>query len=267
MNWDSGLWDTGFWDQPGPVVPATYFLVRTKHNNTSMKKNPYYPSRIASQANWLANYSIKLPIHGPILGLAAAEVSAAVNDAKWGHYILSEWVSTVRTFEPATTDAMDAALTGASEAAVTLPTFVAPPLPAGVVAAPAGLLNRIFALNIRSKATGTYTEAIGADLGIIGQEDTAVHPAPKVNATVEQGPDCQCVRIGFYKYGHMGIYLEGRRGAAWEFLAIETNSPYVDLRPLLNATQPEIREYRMRFWDKGTPNGDWTDVLKVTVSP
>jgi hypothetical protein len=29
----------------------------------------------------------------------------------------------------------------------------------------------------------------------------------------------------------------------------------------------EVREYRMRFWDKGTPNGDWTDVVKVTVSP
>jgi hypothetical protein len=28
-----------------------------------------------------------------------------------------------------------------------------------------------------------------------------------------------------------------------------------------------VREYRMRFWNKGTANGDWTDVAKVTVSP
>jgi hypothetical protein len=41
----------------------------------------------------------------------------------------------------------------------------------------------------------------------------------------------------------------------------------MDERPLLVAGQPEVREYRMRFWDKGTPNGDWTDVVKVTVSP
>ena len=33
------------------------------------------------------------------------------------------------------------------------------------------------------------------------------------------------------------------------------------------AGTPEVREYRMRFWDKGMPNGDWTDVVKVTVSP
>ena len=41
----------------------------------------------------------------------------------------------------------------------------------------------------------------------------------------------------------------------------------MDERPLLAAGTPEVREYRMRFWDKGTPNGDWTDVVKVTVSP
>ena len=27
----------------------------------------------------------------------------------------------------------------------------------------------------------------------------------------------------------------------------------------------ETREYRMSFWDAGEPNGDWTDVAKVTV--
>jgi len=70
------------------------------------------------------------------------------------------------------------------------------------------------------------------------------------------------VKLTFYKYNHMGVYIEGRRGTgAWEFLAIDTESP------LLVAGAPEVREYRMRFWDKGTPNGDWTDVVKVTVSP
>jgi hypothetical protein len=66
----------------------------------------------------------------------------------------------------------------------------------------------------------------------------------------------------------MGVYIESRRGTGdWEFLGIDTESPYKDERALLVATQPEIREYRMRFWDKGTPNGGWTDVVKVTVSP
>jgi hypothetical protein len=38
-------------------------------------------------------------------------------------------------------------------------------------------------------------------------------------------------------------------------------------RPLLNPAQPEVREYRLRFWDKGTPNGAWSEVQKITVAP
>ena len=40
---------------------------------------------------------------------------------------------------------------------------------------------------------------------------------------------------------------------------------YMDERPLLQAGTPEVREYRMRFWDQGTANGNWADA--VTVSP
>jgi hypothetical protein len=91
---------------------------------------------------------------------------------------------------------------------------------------------------------------------------------PKFLANIIQGMGQQAVSFTFYKYGHQGVFLESKRGnGAWEFLAIDIESPYVDERPLLVAGQPEVREYRMRFWDKGTPNGDWTDVVKVTVSP
>ena len=30
---------------------------------------------------------------------------------------------------------------------------------------------------------------------------------------------------------------------------------------------PEVRQYRLRYWDKGTPNGDWTEVATITVGP
>jgi hypothetical protein len=148
-----------------------------------------------------------------------------------------------------------------------LPTFTAPALPAGVTAALPGTLTRIFALIAKMKLSAGYTEAIGTDLGIIGSEATE-KTVPKFITEMLQGSGCQCVKLTFYKYNHMGVYIEGRRGTgAWEFQAIDTESPYIDERPLLVAGTPEVREYRMRFWDKGTPNGDWTDVVKVTVSP
>ena len=61
------------------------------------------------------------------------------------------------------------------------------------------------------------------------------------------------------------MYIELRRNAgACGFLAIDTNSPYDDDTALLSPLNAETREYRMRFWDAGEPNGDWSAVQKVT---
>ena len=233
-----------------------------------MKRQSYYPSRIGDQVNWLDNYANKLPIHGPTLGVSAADITASVNDAKWGNYVLGTWLTTVRNFSPSTTDAVDDVLTGQGDAAVVLPTFTAPALPAGVSVALPGVLTRIFTLIAKLKLADKYTDAIGSDLGLIGSVDNGSQTLPKFTATPQQGANCESVNLVFYKYGHMGVYIESRRGTgAWEFLAIDIESPYLEERPLLAAAQPEVREYRMRFWDKGTPNGDWTDVVKVTMSP
>jgi hypothetical protein len=263
MNWDNGQWDSGTWDQP-----SDYFSPQTKSNNrTKMRRQTYYPSRIGDQVNWLDNYAVKLPIHGAALGVIAGDITASVNDAKYANYVLGTWLSAVRNFSPSTTDAVDDVLAGGGSTPMVLPTFTAPALPAGVTAALPGTLTRIFALIAKMKLSAGYTEAIGTDLGIVGSAETE-KALPKFSAELIQGGGCQCVKLSFYKYNHMGVYIEGRRGTgAWEFLAIDTESPYIDERPLLAAGTPEVREYRMRFWDKGTPNGDWTDVVKVTVSP
>ncbi len=66
----------------------------------------------------------------------------------------------------------------------------------------------------------------------------------------------------------IAAYTESKRGAGgWEFIGIDTGSPYMDERPLLAAGQPEVREYRVRYWDKATPNGDWTASAKIAVAP
>jgi hypothetical protein len=264
MNWDTGTWDAGFWDSSPPA--SSYFQPQHKPKS-NMRRQLYYPSRIGDQDDWLDNFATKLPLHGPTLGVAAADVTAAVNDARWACYVLGTWLAAVRNFSPSTSDAVDDVLTGQGASPIVLPTFTAPPLPAGVTPQLPGALNRLFTLIARLKLSGTYTEAIGTDLGIVGAPETE-KPTPKFSAKAEQGSACQCVRLTFAKYTHQGVHIESRRGTgAWEFIGIDTESPYLDERELLVAGQPEVREYRMRFWDKGTPNGDWTDVVKVTVSP
>ena len=233
-----------------------------------MKRQNYYPSRIADQVIWLENYALKLAIYAPNLIIPPGEMSASMDDAHWCGFVLGLWLPAVRAFAPATTDAVDAVLTGTGPSAVALPIFTAIPLPGGVVPQKPGALMRVFAMVARIKLDPAYTVAAGTDMGIVGSEDTVVHSVPKFTTTLLQSGGSQVVKLTFFKYTHMGVYIESRRnGGAWELLGIDTESPYMDERALLAPGTPEMREYRMRFWDKGTPNGDWTDMAKVTVSP
>ena len=59
--------------------------------------------------------------------------------------------------------------------------------------------------------------------------------------------------------------INKRNNSAWEFLGIDTETPYDDEHPLLAANTAGTREYRLRFWDKGAPNGDWSAVQRVPV--
>ena len=132
----------------------------------------------------------------------------------------------------------------------------------------AGALNRIFALcAVIKKATG-YTVETGLQMGIVGEEDTSEATMPEFTIKVESGTGCQCARLLFKKFGEEAVIIEQRRaGGAEGFLAVDTSSPYLDERPLLVAGQPEVREYRMRFYANDQGFGEWTPWKSVTVAP
>lgn len=233
----------------------------------------FFPSRLAQQAIWLNNFKGKLPGHNATLGLPAGEVTAIVGDCLWLIYVIGSWLGALRTFGQSGTQYLTLIQTGTVGASpLAAPIFNVPAIPVGTAAVIPGALNRLFDFvqKIKAVAPPGYTDAIGEDLGIIGPEENPDdHPVPKFSLEGITGPGGTAqVRINFFKYTHQGVYLESRRnGGAWEFLAIDTERPYLDERPLLVAGTPEVREYRMRYWDKGTPNGPWTDVAKITVGP
>jgi len=257
---------------PGYVPPDSPSQPQTPQKTKRMKRQNYYPSRIADQVLWLPNYADKLPGHGTAVGLTSGEVTASVADALWLNYVLGSWLTAVRTWSPSCTAAVDAALSGTGSDPLTLPIFTAPDLPTGVAPAAPGALDRIFGTVQSIKTDKGYTDVIGTDLRIIGPAVPATpggdHSAPQFKLETVQGGAGQAVKITFRKQGHAGVYIESRRGGSdFQFLAVDTESPYLDERPLLTAGQPEVREYRLRFWDKGTPNGDWTDTAQATVAP
>ncbi|MEI7730116.1 MAG: hypothetical protein WCO56_11125 [Verrucomicrobiota bacterium] len=232
-----------------------------------MKKQKWYPTRAGDQVLWLDNFGPKYAIRGPQVGMLQANVDATVAGVRYLSHAISAWLPAVRAFGHSGTETLDLLANGSGPSALVLPVFTPPALPNGVVPVPPGVLVRLFAEVAEFKTKPGYTEAIGKDLGIVAAEDTSVHAAPTIHLETQAGQTCQLVKVVFVKYGHMGVYIESRRNnGAWEFLAIDTHSPYLDERPLLVASAAETREYRVRFWDKGEPTGDWSDVAKIAIS-
>ncbi|MBI5685746.1 MAG: hypothetical protein HZC54_11765 [Verrucomicrobia bacterium] len=243
-----------------------------------MRHQRYYPAPVGDQIVWLTNFMTKLPGHETALGLTGAYVDACVASCAFLIYVLKDWLPAVRTFNLAATSATETLAHGEGPSALTLPAFAAPALPDGVVAVPPGVLTpRLFDLVAQIKKMPGYTETIGLDLGIIGQEagvggdggaGAPYVPVPKFKVTVKSTVAGPQVVLEFIKHGHTGVYIESRVGnGPWEFLGTDTNSPYTDARPLQVAGQPEVRQYRMCFWDKSEPTNDWSDIASVTVGP
>ncbi len=231
-----------------------------------MPAQPYFPRREPDQIPWLNNYKTKIATHGATVGVTAPEIAATQADLTFYVWLLEIWHPQVEQDTREATAYKKLVANGGvpNLSPIPVPTgtlFPSPPAPQ-----PVGILKRLFAQIARLKTSAGYNEMIGQDLQIIGTESADTHLFPDFTTTVEDGPTCQCARLDFTKFGHEGVYIESRRnGGAWEFLAIDTKKPYLDARPLLVNGQAETREYRMRFWDGGEPNGDWTAVQKASI--
>jgi hypothetical protein len=76
------------------------------------------------------------------------------------------------------------------------------------------------------------------------------------------------VQITFATTSSRGIWIECRRRFGdWEFVTITSERPYLDVRPLLHPQHIEVREYRLRYFDRTAPGGPWSLLRKITVEP
>ena len=235
-----------------------------------MTRQRYFPNTVDARPGWFHIFATELAVANAVLGLPAPDVTAIIADAKFLEYAGGPWLTAAREFGPACTAALEDLYAGTGTVPCVLPVFTVPALPAGVVAVLAGALARIFAFVQTIKASPNYTDAIGLQLGIIGPADgtPGAQPLPAFTLKTERGTAGEAVKIVFKKYGRQGVVIFSKRGSGgWEMLAIDLSSPYLDDRPLLVAGQPEVREYRLQFYDDSAPVGDFTDVASATVAP
>lgn len=229
-----------------------------------MRKQRYFPSRTAEQIRWLGNFAEALPRYQSALELSDAELAALVADARYAAYALGGWLDGVRQFASVATAAVEHLLHGDVPAG--LPVFTPPPLPDGVAPVAPGALERIFRTVQRLKHAPNFGNTIATDLGLTTTNNTPDRPTPQFTQKIvrtEAGPQ---VQLRFCKYRHPGVWIECRwADGHTEVPGIAGASVWLDPRSLRTPGQPEMREYRMRFYKDSAPTGDWTPWKSITV--
>lgn len=250
---------------PGYVPPIS--VPNQPHaKKTKMKRQRYFPTKIAQQIIWLENFRSKLATYTTALGLSAPQVTDAIADARWMVYLLLNWQPAARAWALATTDTVTLAESGDGTTAMTLPVFTPPTPPAGVVPVKPGALNRIFALVNTINQSGGYTEAIGSDLGTIGAQDSGpdfTTLQPSFTVILQSGLPF----LGWTWEGNSAFLdmaeLEVNRGNGFVPLAMDTTPGYLDSFP--TPLVPTKWIYRMRFRVGDHPVGLWSAEQSIVV--
>jgi hypothetical protein len=229
-----------------------------------MSSNSFFPNTEAGQIVWLTNYVLKLPLHATMCGITDQEISNTSMDVNYYIWMLQHWHPAIQRDARESTAFKLLMVSGSGTDNISHPQAALFPNPPPVPTP--GMQKRIFALITRLKTSANYNESIGKNLGIIAILNTTEHPTPEFTVTVELGATGPRVRIDFNKYGHEGIWVESRtNGSDWAFLAIDTVKPYLDERSIADGNSHETREYRLRWWDKSTPHGEWSVIQKAVL--
>lgn len=278
-NWDSGLnfddpnlrWgEPAYLLEPGDPGYVAPFPAnpQTSTKTKRMKHNAYYPLRVADQIVWLTNFKNKLSGYTATLGLSAGTVAGIIADCNWVIYVLQQWLPATRSFALACTQAATDAQTGTGTVLSALTTFTPPTLPTGVVAVNNGALTRLFALAQQIKDSGKSTDAINADLQIVGSAQTAPDLStlqPIIAATVS-GASVQ-IKWG---WGGNAAYLDSCElqvdrgdGHGFVLLTIDTTPGYTDTQPF--PTTSARWSYRAIYRVNDHQVGLWSATVSVIV--
>lgn len=228
-------------------------------------KKYYLPDSQNDRVVWLNSFAMKIGNYAPatLTTVTAADATSVQDDAAYYQAV----VTMAKNFDDLKQD-LTQYLKKLSYAAQGTSLG---PFPGVTVmlttAVEAGIFTRISALVRRIKADPAYTEAIGADLGVIGAEATfdesTAKPQLKLKFTAGS------VKIDFNKPRSLdGVKIYSKRGNEDEFtlLAIDTSSPYIDNRPNLEAQQPEKREYKAWFYKDDSITGLESSVESIIVN-
>ncbi|MHB8258887.1 MAG: hypothetical protein ACYDCN_09610 [Bacteroidia bacterium] len=234
------------------------------------KKEYYLAEDDNGKEVFLNNFSSKLPTYAvpSILNLDAAIVTQTEHDAENFaaiiaiHAAFKKYLTNITKYK---NHMRDGAVND-----VALPALAAPPALIAFVGIVVGdIFGRIRKLVQTIKNHPKYTEAMGADLGIIGAEPSLSSIGmqrnelkPIITVKMQSGHP----HFKWKKHGLQGVKAMVDRGTGeFKFLATDTKTIYLDTFALPAIGASAVWKYMFIYIENDEEIGQWSDVISVPV--
>lgn len=229
--------------------------------------NYYLPADDLGKSRFITNYAAKLPKYAVALHIdvpTLVQVSADATNFSLG---INEATS-FQTFSKTITRFKNFLRDGTANGGP----IGDSPQPPDKVAYSLPMLGNIFgrlAMQVQAiKANPNYTQAMAADLGIVGAEQPPTDPTtlqPVLGHNLQAGRP----NITWKKAGHQGLHIYIDRGDGKGFGAMpftDTKPDYLDEYPLPAANQTVLWKYKAMYIDDDVEVGNMSNELSVMVA-
>lgn len=228
-----------------------------------MSSNRFIPSGDSDKVVWLNNFTTKMSLYATPLGVTAAEVTALQKDNAYFSYLISmmevyrQNLLNLAGYKNMLKHAVGQQHIGA------LP--VLPTLPAAPPPVAEGVFDRVSKLVARIKASLNYTDAIGADLGVIGTSETIDVSAlqPDIKIVVEVGRPHLKWKKGITDA--LDLYADHNDGQGFQFVGRLTRNEYLDVTPIAATKVFDEWSYKGIYVIADTQVGLYSKVTSVDV--
>ena len=228
-----------------------------------MKKR-FIPDGDQAKVGFIVNLGAKMPDHAATLSITPAEVTSVQADAAMFKYLM-DMQEAYKTNKQEVTRYKNILRDGPLGTPLGV-VPVAPTLPVAPVAVSAGIFVRISQLAMRIKGNPAYNEAIGEDLGIVGDEQ--VIDITNLQPVLKHRLDGDRAMI-LWKKGpaeSIDIYVDRKDGLGFVYLANDSHPDYLDTFPVPAGVQTAVWDYKAVYSINDEQVGQFSDPMPVTVS-
>ncbi|MBL0310955.1 MAG: hypothetical protein IPP77_15195 [Bacteroidetes bacterium] len=228
-----------------------------------MKHKRYLPETDEGKVTWLNAFNLQLPTYAALFGIDPAVVTSLLDDGTFFGFLIG-LMPAFKDYQKTLIDYKDIIRDGGALGVSDVP---APPGLAPHIATGAGIFQRAASVVGQIKAHPAYTELIGANLGIIGEEITVDYDTAKPNpkGTLKNSH-------AYLKWDNMhadgaNIAVDYTGGTNYKFIGHVVAGHFLDAHtPDSGVAQKFAYIVRLTLGPEQEEVGSWSDPVFVTVT-